>query len=115
MRSLLPGLLGAALLAIGPPAPFVEEDGRAPTPAELRPGVEAAFEQESYRPGSIATLAVFGAPGRFTYRVYRSGPETARTRGDDELAGVPVTAPATGVGATRIRVGDWPSGLYFAR
>jgi hypothetical protein len=38
-----------------PPAPAGEQDeieGRAPTPEEARPSVEAAFADESYRPGN---------------------------------------------------------------
>ena len=34
------------------------QEGRAPTPWELVPSVEAAFQRESYVPGTTATLAL---------------------------------------------------------
>ena len=40
-----------------------ELDGRAPTAAELVPSVEAAFAEESYRPGATATLVHWHADG----------------------------------------------------
>ena len=53
-------------------------------------------------------------------RVFHVGPEHIRTFGYSELQGVPVTASesigSVHAGSTvAIRIGDWPSGLYFAR
>jgi len=97
-----------------------ELEGRAPTAEELRPSVEAAFAREGYRPGSTAALAIFKAAPGIRVQLFRVGPEQVPTDGSDELQGVAVTKPVD-VGASpgrrtlTIRVGGWPSGLYFAR
>jgi hypothetical protein len=55
-----------------------------------------------------------------TVRLFRSGPERSPTVGHDELQGVRMTG-ASFVGRIHagstyaVHVGDWPSGLYFAR
>src|SRR5688572_16396175 len=86
-----------------------------------QPGAEAAFPRESYRPGEIARLRIWtGAPGAAAVRVFFVGREQAATVGDDAVAGTPVTPwrrlPAARTGQRiAIRVGAWPSGLYFAQ
>jgi len=97
-----------------------ELEGRAPTPEELRPSVQAAFAHESYRPGEIATLAIFNRARGLTLQILHAGPEHSRTIGNNELHGVAVThaktvGDSTGHRVLRIRIGAWPSGLYFAR
>ena len=82
--------------------------------------VEAAFAHESYRPGETAELRLFGSVRRLTIRLFRSGPEGIVTRRNDVMFGVEVAprkvvASAHRGSVVRIRVGDWPSGLYFAR
>jgi N,N-dimethylformamidase beta subunit-like protein len=95
-------------------------EGRAPTPEELRPSVEAAFGRQSYAPGGLARLTVFNRAHGIAVRLFHAGPEHTRTFGYSEMQGVPVT-PTQHVGASRggrvltLRIGDWPSGLYFAR
>ena len=96
-------------------------EGRAPTPTELQPSVEAAFPRESYAPGSPAQLVISNrARGLLTLQVFRAGPERAITRSDSTMRGVAVT-PRLSIGSSggrkvvRIRIGNWPSGLYFAR
>jgi hypothetical protein len=95
-------------------------EGRAPTPAELTPSVEAAFLRESYAPGARATLVVSNRARGLVLQVFRSGPERVVTRSDLTMNGVPVT-PKRRVGASTggrivpIRIGSWPSGLYFVR
>ena len=100
-----------------PDAEFEEEhEGRAPTATELVPSVEAAFRRESYAPGETATLVVRPEPAAVRMRLFRVGPERVTTRGNNELQGVPVTrVRRIDDGAVAVRVGDWPSGLYFAR
>jgi hypothetical protein len=100
---------------------FVEElEGRAPTADELQPAVEAAFAHESYAPGASANLVLFGRARGLTLQLFRAGPGRARTRDDGEMLGVAVTRPAR-IGSSgrrrvvRVDVGNWPSGLYFAR
>jgi N,N-dimethylformamidase beta subunit-like, C-terminal len=86
----------------------------------LRPSVEAAFQQESYGPGASATLVLFNRAPRVTVRIFHVGPEHTRTYGYSELQGVPVNATES-IGSVHegssveIRIGNWPSGLYFAR
>jgi hypothetical protein len=118
--------LGAAALAVllvatsarGPTEPAPE--GRAPTPTELLPAVEAAFPRESYAPGETARLVVVNRARGLRLRIFRSGPENVVTRSDATLNGIAVTPPVA-VGASRghrvlpVRIGNWPSGLYFAR
>jgi hypothetical protein len=117
------GVLAALLLGVGTRQLQQDDEdleGRAPTAEELRPSVEAAFPQESYGPGAIATLVLFNRAPRVTVRIFHVGPEHTRTYGYSELQGVPVNATQS-IGsvhkgsAVEIRIGEWPSGLYFAR
>ena len=82
--------------------------------------IEAAFARESYRPDETAELRLFGDVGRLTIRLFHSGPEGIVTRRNDMMFGVEVAARRVIASArhgsvVRIHVGDWPSGLYFAR
>jgi len=82
--------------------------------------IEAAFERESYRPGAYARLRLFRDVRQMTVRVFHSGPEGIRTLRSDMMFGVEVgeglVVPSARRGTTlRIRIGDWPSGVYFAR
>jgi hypothetical protein len=85
--------------------------------AERRGKLEAAFARESYRPTERASLGVWGNPGRVNVQIFRTGPERVRTRGNDEMQGIAVAAPAEYAVERRltIPVGDWPTGMYFAR
>jgi hypothetical protein len=82
--------------------------------------IEAAFTRESYRPGQLAQLRIWSAASSVTLHLFRVGPERTRTVGNLEMRGVRIASPQA-VGRLRpgrvlsIRVGDWPSGLYFAR
>src|SRR5262245_18963000 len=95
-------------------------DGRAPTTAELTPSVEAAFARESYPPGATANLVISNAAPGIRMQVFRSGPERIVTRSDLTMNGVAIT-PRRSLGSSNgrrvvhLRVGQWPSGLYFAR
>ena len=103
--------IAAASLAAGCPA---AAGGHAPA------AIEAAFRDESYRPGARALLRIETPMSGLTYQVFRSGQERLVTRDDDTMLGVPVTAPRPvriGRRATTIAldIGRWRSGLYFAR
>jgi hypothetical protein len=124
-RLLLPLLLALSVASLpaqrtAPGLDPGELEGRAPTKAELMPSVEAAFQAESYRPGSVASLRISNRARGITMQLFRVGPETVPTRGNNEMQGVPV-ADRQAIGASRgrrlvrVHVGDWPSGLYFAR
>jgi hypothetical protein len=95
-------------------------DGRAPTTAELTPSVEAAFTRESYAPGARATLVISNRARGLRVQIFRSGPERILTRSDITMNGVPVSTmrwigTSGGRRIVTVRIGDWPSGLYFAR
>ena len=88
--------------------------------AALAPSVEAAFQQESYAPGRRAVLRLFGGASRLRLQLFRAGPELVPTLDDITMNGVPVTQEMA-IGRGRrgrkvgIRIGPWPSGVYFAR
>jgi hypothetical protein len=95
-------------------------DGRAPTTSELTPSVEAAFERESYAPGETASLVISNRARRLRVQIFRSGAERILTRSDITMNGVAVSplrwiGASSGRRAVSVRIGDWPSGLYFAR
>jgi N,N-dimethylformamidase beta subunit-like, C-terminal len=98
-----------------------DDDGRAPRPKwENAPAVAATFLKDSYRPGSVATLVLWRPESRVTMRIYRSGPERSVTRGNITMHGLPVTRSVTlgrraAHAPIRVSVGEWPSGLYFAK
>jgi hypothetical protein len=98
-----------------------ELEGDAPTsrhqPTDV---IEIAFPRESYAPGARAALRFWSPARRVTVQVFRVGAERARTIGNETMQGVPVTTPrraASVRSGTRlaIPVGNWRSGLYFAR
>jgi hypothetical protein len=78
--------------------------------------IRAAFDCRSYRPGDVAVLRIRNAGGPFTLRVFRVGPPARRGGRDDTMTGAPVTGTFEPVRRqTSISIGEWPSGLYFAR
>jgi len=82
--------------------------------------IEASFPQESYRPGATAQLHFATTLGAVRLQLFHVGPELVKTVGDMQMRGLPVTAPVllgriTTGGATRVAIGDWPTGLYFAQ
>ena len=113
-------LLALVASASAPARAEDEPEGRAPTPTELQPSVEAAFPRESYAPGSAAKLVISNRARGLTLQLFRVGPEHIVTRSDSTMRGVAVT-PKRSIGSSsgrrivRIRIGNWPSGLYFAR
>jgi hypothetical protein len=128
--STLSGLAAAIVLLLAAAAPAAfdegvcpsqsarEEQGYAPTDARRQEpdAIEAAFPAESYRPGVVAELRLWTRVRGATVRIHRVGPERRLTVGNKTMEGVPVT-PRRSVSGTQveIRIGDWPSGLYFAR
>jgi len=85
-----------------------------------RPTVEAAFPRESYAPGNVARLVFWTSGTEVSLQVFRAGTEDAPVRQQDAMLGTEVT-PTRRIGAVapgrtvQIRIGDWPSGLYFAK
>ena len=113
-------VVASAAAVLRPASSWHALEGRAPTTAELTPSVEAAFVRESYAPGTTARLVISNRARGIRMQILRSGAERVLTRNDLTLNGVPVT-PTRSIGASSGRrtvavlVGDWPSGLYFAR
>ncbi|MCY7304318.1 MAG: hypothetical protein LH654_15070 [Thermoleophilia bacterium] len=99
------------------------ETGRRPTAPVIRVlGVEAGFTRESYVPGDTATLAVETDASALSLQVFRAGPEDVPTYNDTLMNGVPVTDPVNvgwsgldGPGTATVPIGNWASGLYFAK
>jgi N,N-dimethylformamidase beta subunit-like protein len=99
-----------------------EEEGYAAAKARRQEpdAIEAAFPLESYRPGTTAMLRIWTPTRAASVRIFRVGTEPQLTIGDKLMEGIPVTTPrrfaALRAGQTiGIGIGDWPSGLYFAK
>ena len=93
---------------------------RVPLSEEGDPVHRGGFRRESYAPGSTAYLVVYESAPQLTLQVFRVGPERTSTIGNITMNGVPVSTKrvvgsSTGYRVARVRVGGWPSGLYFAR
>jgi hypothetical protein len=114
------GSAAATLVAARPSNGEPTPEGRAPTRAELVPAVEAAFPRESYAPGDTANLVIFNRTRGLRLQVFQSGPERVVTRSNSTMNGMPVT-PKVAIGSSagrrvvEVKIGSWPSGLYFAR
>ena len=106
-----------ALIAVTVAAPGSAPTAHAHTVART---LEAAFSRESYTPGSTAQLHLDSGTQLIALQLFRSGPESGSTRARDVMRGVAVdrrrwvgTRPPGSSFA--IHIGNWPSGLYFAR
>src|SRR4051794_10156968 len=100
-------MVGAVLVGAAAAAPPLADE----------PGtIKASFELRSYAPGESGLLRIRSRIAGVSLTVFHCGPPAPRSRRDDELTGVPVTTPVP-LGSRRvlIHIGDWPSGLYFAR
>jgi hypothetical protein len=86
----------------------------------LKPKLTAYFLRESYRRGDAARLVVTDHAARVFVQVVRAGGESEPTIPNDVMLGAAVTGTiASGTVEGRriftIRIGSWPSGVYFAR
>ena len=85
-----------------------------------RPTVHAAFPRQSYRPGDKATLLIRAIATNVRVQIFRAGVEDAPIHANDVMLGRAVTRPVR-IARTRdplrfpLRLGDWPSGLYYVR
>jgi hypothetical protein len=85
-----------------------------------KPKLTAYFQRESYRRGDAAELVVIDHAARVSIEIVHAGGEHAPTIPNDVMLGTPVTRTivAGAVNGRRtftIRIGSWPSGVYFAR
>ncbi len=97
-----------------------ELEGIEPGETMLLPAVQAAFPRESYRPGDRARLVIRHRTRALSMQVFESGPEHVSTLSNSDLNGVGVTHPrslgrTSGRRVVTLRIGSWPSGVYFAR
>src|SRR5881227_2730740 len=76
------------------------------------PPVQTAFTERSYSPGSVALLQLRGADRPLRVRVFRAGMSHRGPMGGAPVSGAVVDSSATS--GLRVRVGSWPSGLYYA-
>jgi hypothetical protein len=90
-------------------------------PDSTKPKLTAYFEQESYRPGDAARMIVADFASAVSIQVVRAGgEESGPTLPRDVMLGGPVTK-AVLIGAVQgrrvvtVRIGAWPSGVYFVR
>jgi N,N-dimethylformamidase beta subunit-like, C-terminal len=103
------------------PSYGLEDDDGRDTVAQMshRPTVEAAFPLESYGPSSVAHLVITDRARAVSIQILHVGPEDTPVRGNDVMTGVPVTTKHTigrvdGRRTVNVRLGSWPSGVYFA-
>jgi hypothetical protein len=94
-----------------------------PAPVVRVLGIDANFIQPSYSPGETALLRVRTDATSFTMQFFRVGGEQRPSYLLNEMSGLPANqsqtiawashanAPAT----IRLRLGDWSSGVYYAR
>ncbi len=112
---------GGGAASFGGSSPTHPELPRAPVVRLL--GLDAAFVRRSYQPGDVATLTVAADAEELAIELFHAGPETQQTYANNELNGVPVSDPVTlawqgrsdAPSSVRLQLGDWPSGLYFAK
>jgi hypothetical protein len=84
-----------------------------------KPKIAAFFLRESYRRGGNAQLVIEDSAPRVSVQIFHAGAESDWTMANDELFGTPVTAvrsvgAVNGKRVVRIRLGFWPSGVYYA-
>jgi hypothetical protein len=89
-------------------------------PDSKKPKLTAYFGRESYKPGDRAQLTVTDTAPNVSVRFFRAGTEDVPTVPSDVMLGSPVSRPqqlgdVQGRLSTDLRIGDWPSGVYFAQ
>jgi hypothetical protein len=81
---------------------------------EVVPPIVASFARASYSPGQIATLKVYTRAHAVILTIGRAD---SLPSSDNHIVGKEVLGPIAVPpdGRIRVRIQDWPSGLYFAR
>ncbi len=101
-----------------------DDDGRdVAAQSSHRPSVKAAFPLESYGPDSTARLVITDTARRVSISIWHAGPEVGGRVShlpSDVMTGVPVAkkhtiGPVSGLRIVNVRLGNWPSGVYFVR
>jgi hypothetical protein len=112
----LSGVVGVFALALLLAVTVVSDAGTAPSKRAPLPVLAATFAATSYAPGQLAELRVIGHVRLLELQVLRAGAERAWSSAG-RLWGPPqrLHFRAGTVNTVRVRLGSWPSGLYFAR
>ena len=89
-------------------------------PDTKKPKLTAYFTSESYRPGGTAELVVADIALGIALQFFRAGGEDRPTVANDVMYGTAVSSiaqlgSAGGHRVVQLRLGSWPSGVYFAR
>ena len=101
--------VGRALAPCGP-RHFVPDQRGPPDP------IEAYFTRRSYAPGELARLHVVRAPVGTRLGIFRAFVRRRPSRHANAMTGVPVGRSLKVRGSrVEVRIGNWESGLYFAR
>ena len=107
-------LVAAAVCAAVPGAVARPEAGEQTAKTRDDPAIHAVFASRSYAAGSVARLRIWN-PSGLTVQMFRAGRRSLR---DDTLRGDAVSRVVRHRRPTRtvlVRIGEWPSGLYYAR
>lgn len=96
-------------------------DGKVPRRTfSARPTIRASFPRESYASGDRARLVIASAASGVRVQTFRAATEHTSLKQRDVMLGSAVV-PRRWVGNVRrgrvvvLEIGDWPSGLYFAK
>jgi hypothetical protein len=116
-------LMGAGHSKALPVYGLDDDDGRdLAAQTSHRPTVQAAFPLESYGPNSTAHLAITDRAPQVSIEIRHVGPESGPVArlGNDVMTGVPVSKKysigrVSGRRIVNVRLGDWPSGVYFVQ
>jgi hypothetical protein len=91
----------------------------AATPRDEPKTIRATFSTRSSAAGDLAVLTIRSPVPQVTLQVFHAGPERSRATRPDVMTGVPVSRQrrlnVTGTAHVRVPIGNWRSGLYFAR
>jgi len=105
-----------AVTAVGLAAVVSATGSSAATGTSLHPAFTAVSLNTSYAPGGVATLRVTSPTRVVELQVLRAGAERAWSSvGRPWGSPVRIRFRRTGVNLVRVRLGQWSSGLYFAR
>ncbi len=106
----------------GPRDAFVGRYRRSPV-IRLQ-GIDATFTRQVYGAGDLAHLRIWADAPSLQLRIFHSGPETVVTYADNQMAGIEVSPAPIDLDWSKhrnarwgfdLRIGDWPSGLYYAQ
>jgi hypothetical protein len=107
-------------ISYGAPNAFVAQAPRAPV-IRLQ-GIDAALGRQVYDPGQLARVRISTDAAAMTMRIFQSGPEREVVYADNQMAGVDVGVPPVRLDwrahrdepfGVDVRIGNWPSGLYY--